>query len=105
MINAGTTYQIMVNKLFTGMRGINVEAYVDDMLVKSVKGIDPVEDLRNIFECMRLHQVHLNPAKCAFHVQSGKFLGYMVSQRGIEVNRENLEANEGMRSPTYHREF
>lgn len=68
----------------------------DDMLVKSVKGIYYVEKLKKIFECMRLHQVRLNPAKCAFNAQSNRFLGYMVIQRGIEVNREKMEAIQGM---------
>lgn len=75
------------------------------MLVKSVKGIDHVEELRKTFECMRLHQVCFNTAKCAFGIQSSKFLGYMVCQRGIEVNPEKLEAVEGMKCTTCYKEF
>lgn len=85
------------------MIGVTMEAYVDDMLVKLVKSVNHVENLRKTFECMRFHQVHLNPAKCAFCVQSSKFLGYMVNQRGFEVNPRMLEAIEGVKSPTCQR--
>lgn len=102
--NASVTSQRMVNKLFTGMKSVTMEAYVGDMLVKSVKGVNHVEDLRQTFEHIRLHQVCLNPAKCAFGVQSGKILGYMVRPRGIELNPEKLEAIKGMKSLTFHRE-
>lgn len=104
LINAGVTYQMMVNKLFVGMICDTMEAYVDDMLVKSIKRVDHVEDLRNTFERMRLHQVRLNQTKCAYDVQYDKFLGYMVSQRRIEVNLEKLEAIEKMKSLTCHKE-
>lgn len=59
-INVGASYQKMENKLFTGMIDVTMEAYVDDKLVK---GVDHVEDLQKTFECMRLHQVCLYPAK------------------------------------------
>ena len=94
----------MVNKLFHDMIGDTMEAYVDDMLVESKKAVNHVVDLEKTFQRMREHQVRLNPTKCAFGVHSGKFLGFMVSQRGIEVNPEKLQAIEDMRSPTCHRE-
>lgn len=53
---------------------------------------------------MRLHQVHLNPTKCDFGVESGIFMGYMVSQREIEIKPKKLEAIKGMKSPTCHKE-
>lgn len=104
LINVNAIYQRMVNKLFSGMVGVTMEAYVDDMLVKYVKGVDHTENLRKTFERMKLHQVRLNSAKCAFGVQSMKFLGYMVSQRGLEVNLERLNAFEGIKNPTCHTE-
>lgn len=104
MIHTGATYQMIVNKLFTGMIGMTMKSYMDDMLLKLVKRINHVEDMRNTFECMRLHKVRLNPVKRAFGVQSGQFIGYMVSQRGIKVNLETLESIEGMYSSTCHRE-
>lgn len=57
LINVDATYQGMVNKLFAWMINVTMKAYVDDMLVKSVKGVDLTEDLRNTFERMRFHQV------------------------------------------------
>lgn len=54
-INAGTTYKRMLNKLFAGMIGVTMEAYLDNVMAKSIKGISHVEDMRNTFECMCLH--------------------------------------------------
>lgn len=98
LINAGATYLRMVNNLFVRIIGDTMEAYVDYMLVKSIKGADHVEDLRKTFERIRFHQVCLNPVKCAFCIQSDKFLCYMVRQRGIEVYPEKLEAIKGMKN-------
>ena len=56
------------------------------MVEKSKVVSEHVEDLRNIFEILRKHELHLNASKCSFGVGSGKFLGYMVTHRGIEVN-------------------
>lgn len=63
LINVDTTYQRMMNKFFAGMISITMEAYVDDMLVKSIKGVDHTKDLRITFERMCLPQVRLNSAK------------------------------------------
>jgi hypothetical protein len=60
--------------------------YVDDMLVKSLKSEDHLADLEETFSVLRRYKMRLNPAKCAFGVSSGKFLGFMVSHRGIEAN-------------------
>ena len=62
------------------------------MLVKSVHEEDHLEDLKETFDTLRLFNMKLNPNKCAFGVTAGKFLGYMVSQRGIEVNLEKVRA-------------
>jgi hypothetical protein len=69
------------------------------MLVKSIRAADHIADLRETFETLRTHKMKLNPAKCAFSVSSGKFLGFMVSQRGIEANPEKLSAALKMQSP------
>lgn len=75
LYNIVATYQRMVNKLFVGMIGVTMEAYMDDMLVKSVKGIDHTERLRKTFRRIHLHQIHLNPAKFAFGVYQEIFRG------------------------------
>jgi hypothetical protein len=88
--NARTTYQRLVNRMFSDQIGRNVEVYVDDMLVKSQKVISHLADLEETFNTLRRYQMKLNPAKCAFGVSSGKFLGFMVSSRGIEGNLEKF---------------
>jgi hypothetical protein len=97
--NAGATYQRLVNKMFRDQIGRNVEVYVDDMLVKSIRTASHIADLRETFETLRSHKMKLNPAKCAFDVSFRKFLGFMVSQRGIEANPEKVNAVLGMQSP------
>ena len=77
--NAGATYQRLMNRMFHGEIGQNVEVYVDDMLVKSKEEDGHLDDLRETFETLHKYQMKLNPSKCAFGVYSGKFLGFMVS--------------------------
>ena len=84
--NAGSTYQRMMTKMFEPQLGKNIDIYIDDMVVKSKVVSEHVGDLGNIFEILRRHKLHLNASKCSFGVGSSKFLGYMVTHRGIEVN-------------------
>jgi hypothetical protein len=90
--NTGATYQRMVTKMFSELLGKTVEVYIDDMVVKSVKSTDHVEDLRKVFEILRRNNLKLNATKCAFGVGSGKFLGFLVTQRGIEANPDQIAA-------------
>jgi hypothetical protein len=76
--------------------GRTVEAYVDDIVVKTRKADDLVDDLRITFDCLRANGVKLNPEKCVFGVPRGMLLGYIVSQRGIEANPEKVAALERM---------
>jgi hypothetical protein len=73
-----------------------VEAYVDDIVVKTRKANDLVSDLHNAFDCLRANGVKLNPEKCIFGVSCGMLLGYIVSQRGIEPNPEKVVALDRM---------
>ena len=88
--NAGVTYQRLMNRMFTHQIGRNVQVYVDDMLVKSIREDDHLIDLQETFNTLHSYNVKLNPNKCVFGVTAGKFLGFMVSQRGIEVNPEKI---------------
>ena len=88
--NAGTTYQRLMNKMFAQQIGRNVQVYVDDMLVKSRREEDHLDDLKETFDTLRSYNMKLNPGKCAFGVTVGKFLGFMVSQRGIEANLDKI---------------
>jgi len=97
--NAGATYQRLVNKMFQAQIGRNMEVYVDDMLVKSLTSGGHVADLAEAFDTLSKYQMKLNPQKCAFGVDFGKFLGFMVSQRGIEANPDKVRAILEMSSP------
>ena len=98
--NAGATYQRLVNKIFKHLIGKTMEVYVNDMLVKSLDRAYHINHLREAFELLRYHKMMLNPAKCAFGVGSGKFLGLMVSKRGIESNPGKIKEILDMEAPT-----
>ena len=68
----------------------NVEVYVDDMLVKSQDEGKHLDDLQETFDTLRQYNMRLNPSKCAFGMSSRKFLGFMVSHRGIEANPKKI---------------
>lgn len=69
-----------------------MEVYVDDMLVKRRVANSHAEDLKETLSTVRKYEMRLNPAKCSFKVKSGKFLGYMVTERGIEFNPLKVKA-------------
>ena len=77
--------------MFRPQIGRNVEVYMDDMLVKSVRETQHLDDLQETFDTLRRYKMKLNPSKCAFGVASRKFLGFMVSQRGIEANPDKIQ--------------
>ena len=85
--------------MFNKQIGRNMEVYVDDMLVKSKEELAHLDDLKETFTSLKQYQMKLNPSKCVFGVASGKFLGFMVSQRGIEANPEKVQAIINMASP------
>ncbi|XP_016191477.1 uncharacterized protein LOC107632294 [Arachis ipaensis] len=97
--NAGATYQRLMDKIFSKQIGRNIEVYVDDMVAKSTQTSNHADDLTEIFQQLRKYNMKLNPEKCAFGVQSGKFLGFMLTCRGIEANPEKCQAILNMRSP------
>ena len=97
--NAGATYQRLVNRMFSHQIGRNVEVYVNDMLVKSKDEINHLDDLKETFNTLHKYNMKLNPTKCVFIVASGKFLGFMVSQQGIEANTEKVKAIIEVKSP------
>ena len=84
--NTGSTYQKMMTKMFEAQMGKNIEVYIDDMVVKSKIVSEHIGDLTNIFKILRGHKLCFNASKCSFGVGSGKFLGYMVTHQGIQVN-------------------
>lgn len=82
----------MVTRMFKNKIGSMVEVYIDDMVVKSRKEERHVTNLNETFEILRRHKLHLNANKCAFGVGAGKLLGYMITNRGIEVNPNQIRA-------------
>jgi hypothetical protein len=94
--NVGATYQRCMQHVFGDHIGRTVEAYVDDIVVKTRKADDLVDDHRIAFGCLQANGVKLNPEKCVFGVPRVMLLGCIVSQRGIEANPEKVAALERM---------
>ena len=96
--NVDATYQRLMTKIFKPLVGRTVEVYIDDIVVKSKTREDHVHHLQEVFHLLRRYDMKLNPSKCAFGVSVGKFLGFMVTQRGIEVSPDQIMAV--METPT-----
>ena len=90
--NAGATYQRLMNKMFAHQIGRNVQVYMDNMLVKSIREDDHLDNLKETYDTLCSYNMKLNLKKCAFGVTARKFLGFLVSLRGIEVNPDKIKA-------------
>ncbi|KAK2455243.1 hypothetical protein QL285_002717 [Trifolium repens] len=97
---AGATYQRLMDMVFSEQIWKNLEVYIDDMVVKTTEAGEHDQDLSDILASVRKYSMRLNPAKCSFGVQSGKFLGFMLTNRGIEANPDKCQAIIDMRSLT-----
>ncbi|PKI51576.1 hypothetical protein CRG98_028038, partial [Punica granatum] len=102
--NAGATYQRAMVTLFHDMLHKQVEVYVDDMIAKSKEGEDHLVNLKRLFDRLREYKLRLNPAKCTFGARSGKLLGFMVSEHGIEVDTDKVKAIKELPPPSTVRE-
>ena len=98
--NAGATYQRLVNRMFQKQIGATMEVYIDDMLVKSTVAGLHIAHLSEAFQILRNYNMKLNPAKCAFGVPAGKFLGFIVNHRGIEANPDKIKVVLDMPPPS-----
>ena len=96
--NVGSTSQRMMTRMFESQLGKNIEIYIDDMVVKSKVVSEHLGDLGTIFEIRRKYKLRLNASKCSFDVGLGKFFGYMVTHRGIEVNPDHIKAINNLQS-------
>uniref|UniRef100_A0A2N9I9T1 Reverse transcriptase domain-containing protein n=1 Tax=Fagus sylvatica TaxID=28930 RepID=A0A2N9I9T1_FAGSY len=101
--NAGATYQRTMTAMFHDMMHKEIEDYVDDIVVKSKKREDHLGILRKVFDRCRLYKLKMNPLKCAFGVSAGKFLGFLVHNRGIDVDPAKASAIATMKAPTSHK--
>ena len=97
--NAGATYQKLINRMFSKHIGKKVEAYIDDMVIKSKKSKDHIEGMEEIFEVFRKFRMKLNPLKCAFGVSSGKFLRHVVSKKRIDPNPTQVKSLSEIEEP------
>ena len=97
--NAGATYQRLMDRVLSPMLGRNVQAYMDDMVVTLREKEQHVADLEELFTNIAKYGLKLNPEKCIFGVEAGKFLGFLLTERGIEANPEKCVAIMAMRSP------
>ena len=95
---AGATYQRLMTKMFRPLLDSTMEVYIDDMLVKSKQRLDHADHLQQTFDLLREYGMKLNPLKCALGVNARRFLGFLVTQRGIEANYVKLKAI--LQSPT-----
>ncbi|KAM2574487.1 hypothetical protein TB2_006428 [Malus domestica] len=98
--NAGATYQRAMNIIFHDLIGQNMKVYMDDIVVKSKTEEQHLTDLRQALTRMRIHKLKMNPKKCAFVVRAGNFLGFLVHQRGVEVDKNKSRAIMESHSPT-----
>jgi hypothetical protein len=97
--NAGATYQRSIQTCFTDQLHRNVEVYVDDVVIKTRNPDGLIADLEEMFSNLRRFRWKLNLTKCVFGVPSGKFLGFIVSNRGIEANPVKIMAITDMGAP------
>src|SRR5205809_968627 len=98
--NAGATYQRAMQRCLHDQLGRNMEAYVDDVIIKSRVKEDLMSDLSEMFAILRHFRWKLDPEKCVFGVPSVKLLGFIMSYRGIEANPEKLKDIFRINSPT-----
>jgi hypothetical protein len=101
----GATYQKCVHIVLKKQIGRNIEVYIDDIVVKSKKHGDLLDDLKETFDNLRKYKIMLNPNKCVFSMSSGKLLGYMVSSRGIDANPTKVEAIKKLQPPRTRKEI
>ena len=97
--NAGATYQKAAIAIFHDMIHKEVEVYVDDMIIKSRDREGHIPALRALFDRLKQYQMRLNPQKCVFRITKGKLLGYIVSEKGIEVDLTKVKAIQEMSAP------
>ena len=97
--NAGATYQRAMTKIFHDLIHKIVECLVDDLVVKAVSHEEHFHNLKVVFDRLREHALKLNPLKCAFMVSSGKFIGFIIRHKRIEIDPSKIKAIMEMPPP------
>jgi hypothetical protein len=90
--NAGATYQRMMQNCLGSQIGRNIQVYIDDIVITTIKEESLISDLRETFDSLNRYKLKINPTKCSFGVSAGQLLGFLVSARGIEANPEKIQA-------------
>jgi hypothetical protein len=90
--NTGITYQRAMNLIFYDLLRVLMEVYIDDVVVKSVGFEEHMTDLKLSLEWMKKYGLQMNPLKCAFGVTSGRFLGFVVHEHGIQIDPKKIES-------------
>ncbi|KAK1417533.1 hypothetical protein QVD17_26662 [Tagetes erecta] len=98
--NAGATYQKFMDKIFKEQIDKNLEVYVDDLVIKSREERTMLTDISETFLRLRKFNVKLNPKKCSFGMEEGRFLGVVVTNNGLKVNQDKVDAILKMASPS-----
>ena len=98
--NSRATYQRAMTAIFHDIMHKKIEDFMDNIVVKSKTRGDHLAILRKVFERCRLYELRMNPLKCAFGVTAGKFLGFLVHQRGIDVDPSEVQAIATMKPLT-----
>ncbi|XP_068504128.1 uncharacterized protein [Phaseolus vulgaris] len=99
MRNVDATYHRLMDRILSPMIARNVQANMDDMVITSGERDQHVADLEELFTPIAKYYLKLNPNKCVFGVEAGKFLGFLLTERGIEANSDKCATTIGMRSP------
>ena len=102
--NAGATYQRKMTRMFRDQIKHIVKVFIDDTVVKSKQEVQHVGDLNEVFKVPRRHKLRLNVYKCVFGVRAGKFLGYLITNRGIEVNPNQITRVKHLKPPSNPKE-
>ena len=97
--NAGATYQRCIQNCLCEQIGRNVHAYVDDIVIKSKLKTDLITNLTETFTNLCKYRIKLKPEKCVFGVPTGKLLGFIISERGMETNPGKIKAIEALKQP------
>lgn len=97
--NSGATFTKTIFKMLHAQIGHTVEVYIDNLVVKSQKEYNHLQELADVFEILKFHKLCVNAEKCAFGVSAGKFLGHLVTRRGIEADPNQIKAVANLRPP------
>jgi hypothetical protein len=102
--NTWVTYQLAMNLIFHDLLDIILQVYIDDLVIKSTGFDSHVVGLKVVFKRMRQYRLKMNPLKCAFGVSTGRFLGFVVHEKGIEIDPKKIESVKRLGRPECKRD-